>query len=138
MKIIKTICIALVSLSVSGCVNGVSGLEQSFVEHDTMHLAVKGDIVLAYNPNNCQCAFSPSSAEFKVCEDNMKDYYILRCNRVPSEVGDNVKCDIEWTTYDNVKKRNNLDFKLVKSDQSSGTIWLWCSSARIGAAVRIL
>ena len=68
----------------------------------------------------------------------MKDYYILRCNRVPAIIGDKVSCDLEWTTYSDVKERKNLDFELVKANPDTGVMWLWGPSARIGAAVRVL
>ena len=138
-SLIINIFLTLVSiLSVTGCINGNTELEQRFTQFDGMHLSVKGDVVLEYNTLYWQCAFSPSSAEFKVCEDNMRDYYILRCNRVPATIGDKVSCDLEWTTYSDVKERKNLDFRLVKADPDTGIMWLWCSSARIGAAVKEL
>ena len=67
----------------------------------------------------------------------MSDFYMLRCSRVPREVGEEVGCDVTWTTYSDIKKKKGLEFKVTKTDPETGAVWLWCSSAMIGATVVI-
>ncbi len=128
---------AAAALSLSGCVPDSSGLEQKFTGSDGAGFSVKGSVIHSFDPVTWQVVFSASPCEFTVCSDSMSDYYTLRCSRVPGDVGDVVECDAEWTTYSDIKVRKGLDFEVVRTDKADGALWLWCSSARIGAVVMI-
>lgn len=127
-----------VLMTAAACMLDGPELEQKFSSTEEMNLSVKGKVIAEYDPYSWQIGYSPSLCEFKVCNDSMSEYYTLRCNRLPSGTGDVLTCDIEWTTYSDIKNKKKLEFKVVKEDLSTGTFWLWCSSARIGAAVRKL
>lgn len=125
----------LVALALCGCSPDGPALRQSFVESDLVTFTVKGAQQHRFNMLTWQSVYSPDPCVFVVCDDDMSDYYILRCSRTPREVGESVKCDVEWTTYSNLRKKKDVEFSLVKADWTSGTLWLWSSSELIGAAV---
>ncbi len=128
---------AALAAAVSGCTLDGPALEQEFTDSSYINFTVKGEVEHRFDPLNWQTVCSLSEGEFTVCNDNMSDFYILRCSSVPREEGDEVVCDVTWTTYSDIKKKKGLDFKVTKADVSSGAVWLWCSSAMIGAAVII-
>lgn len=128
----------LTGLAVSGCALDGPALEQEFTESSQVNFSVKGNVEHRFDPMSWQTAFRPSPCTFTVCNDSMSDYYTLRCDRVPAEVGETLKCDAEWTTYSDIKKKKGLEFKVVKADPAVGAVWLWCQSAMIGAAVFIV
>lgn len=122
-------------LLMSGCIHDGPALEQEFRESGQICFSVRGKVEHRFDPLSWQSVFSPSPCRFVVCSDNMSDYYMLRCDSVPHEEGSTVTCDVEWTTYSDVKKKRKLEFKVVRADSSAGVLWLWNSSSMIGAAV---
>ena len=57
---------------------------------------------------------------------------------MPSTTGQKVTADIEYTTPDDVKSRNGLEFEVADIEDSSGKIWLWNQKYQIGAVVKAL
>lgn len=125
------------SVLLSGCALDGPALEQEFKDSDMICFSVKGNVIHRFDPMLWQSVFSPSGCEFTVCEDNMSDFYTLRCSSVPREEGAVVTCDVSWTTYTDIKKKKGLEFRVVKADPASGAVWLWNPSSMIGAAVMI-
>lgn len=121
-----------------GCMTDGPAMQEKFVQNSDIHLSVKGDVVMSYDPLSCQMVYSPSDCCFSVCSDSMSDYFILRCSRLPENEGDTVECDVEWTTYSDVKEKKNVSFTVAKKDPSASAVWLWSSQSRIGAVVKIL
>ena len=66
----------------------------------------------------------------------MSDYFLVRFDRTPDALGQRVSADIEWTTRDNIQKKNNVTLEVGKIEGDK--VWLWSQSARIGLTVRIL
>lgn len=121
-----------------GCMTDGPAMEEKFVQNSDIHLSVKGDVVMSYDPLSCQILYSPSECCFSVCSDSMSDYFILRCSRLPEKEGDTVNCDVEWTTYSDVKEKKNISFTVARMDLSASTVWLWSRQSRIGAVVKML
>ena len=138
----KKLCMSLrlsaamaIGMALSGCVPDGPALEQEFRDSGQICFSVKGKVINRYDPLLWQSVTGLNSCEFTVCDDNMSDFYILRCSGVPREEGETFKCDATWSTYSDIKRKKYLEFKVVKAARTSGVVWLWCSSAMIGAAV---
>lgn len=134
-NIIFPLVAALALAAVQGCAPDVTELERSFTESRQPGFTVKGSVIHSFDPFTWQSSFCGEPCVFTMCTDDMSDYYTLRCSRMPVQEGDDVKCDVEWTTYSDIKSQKALSFEVVKTDRASGALWLWCSSARIGAVV---
>ena len=132
---LSSLVAGILLLSMSGCSLDGPALEQEFTESTQITFTVKGTVEHRFDPMLWQTVYSPTKNEFVVCNDAMSDFYILRCSGTPREEGETVRCDVTWTTYSDVKKKKGLEFKVVKTDGASGTVWLWCPSAMMGAAV---
>ena len=137
MNVLRMAVCLCVSVAVSGCISDGPALEKEFTDSSQIGFTVKGEVEHRFDPSGWQTVYSPSRCEFVVCSDNMSDFYMLRCSRVPREVGEEVGCDVTWTTYSDNKKKKGLEFKVTKTDPETGAVWLWCSSAMIGATVVI-
>ena len=66
----------------------------------------------------------------------MANYFIFRSNASLSDVGQEVTAELEYTTPSDVKIEQGLIFRVERVDQSTGLVWLWCNSNKIGVVVR--
>lgn len=129
------IWIAAAFLTLPGCAPDGPALEQEFTESSSVCFTVRGEVEHRFDPLDWQAVYSPSKCEFTVCNDNMSDFYTLRCSALPRQGGDEVKCDVTWTTYSDIKKKSGIRFKVTRADSATGVLWMWSSSELIGAAV---
>ena len=113
-----------------------SRLEAAFMQGDQVRFQVGQVDQFIYRPLDCQLAYSFTSCTFCAHNDSMSDYFLVRFDRTPDALGQRVNADIEWTTRDNIQKKNNVTLEVGKIEGDK--VWLWSPSARIGLTVRIL
>ena len=125
MKTMTLAGITAAVLLIAGCVrNNFS--ETDFQVVEGISLYVKGQQILSYTPEKCQIGFNPDSGEIRVSDDDMADYFIIRfTGSIPANEGEVTKADIEYTTPDNLKRLNGISFRVTRTDEDSGLIWLW-------------
>lgn len=124
-----------VIVSLTGCI-GDPFTEDEFVgsvENSGVTLMEKGRTILEYDPSTWQVGFNDAKKEFRVHDDWMRYYYILRCKTMPVEEGQIVDATLEWTTYDDNESRSAA-FKVSKI-WTDGRILLWNSQYQLGAVV---
>ena len=108
----------------------------AFMEHDELRLQVAGKVQFRYDELNCQLSFSRDRNEFRAQTDNTSDFYTVRLNFIPTQVGETVTADLSWTTDTDILHRKNLALEVVRIEGDK--IWLWSDSGRIGLNVRVL
>lgn len=118
------------------CACNSSRFEAAFLEGSQIRLQVGQVDQFVYNPQVCQLAYSFTNCTFCAHNDSMSDYFLIRFDRTPDALGQRVSADIEWTTRDNIQKKNNVTLEVGKIEGDK--VWLWSQSARIGLTVRIL
>lgn len=132
----------LSSLMIAGCLTagcvGDTFTENEFMEATAekgseIALIERGARILSYAPDTWQLGFNDTRKEFRVHDDKMGYYYVLRCDAMPSEEGQTVNGRLEWTTYNDNKVRD-LSFTVSKID-ADGKIWLWNARNQIGVVV---
>ncbi len=111
--------------------------EEDFAEIGNISLHVNGALMLDYSPERHQIGFSPDRIEFRVSDDGMADYFFLSCDEMPSQTGQRLHADLEYTTPDDIKTKKGIEFVVTDMD-SGGLIWLWNSRYGIGAVVTMI
>ena len=111
-------------------------LRDDFADMEGIRCVVKGRNTLVYNPASCQMSFNRERREFRVCKDNMSDFYSLQLNAVPAENGQKLNGSIQWTTSDNLNRKKNVGFEVIRNEADK--FWLWSESLRLGVIVAIL
>ena len=109
---------------------------EDFAEMEGVRCVVKGRSALVYNPASCQMSFNRERREFRVCRDNMSDFYSLKLSAIPAENGQKLSGDIQWTTSDNLNRKKNVGFEVVRNEADK--FWLWSQTLRVGVIVVIL
>lgn len=124
------LCFAL-----QGCVE--NALREEFIQTgDQLGLQVGQTKVFEYDAATCQYSYLPDSKEFRVGDDAMNNYFILKLSNIPqlnSETGGT----LIYTTESSIVTKNNLKFKLVKVEESAKgkMLWFWNSKSQYGAVV---
>lgn len=111
-------------------------LRDDFAEMGGVRCVVKGRSTLVYNPVSCQMSFNRERREFRVCRDNMADFYSLKLSAIPAENGQKLSGDVQWTTSDNLNRKKNVGFEVVRNE--AGKFWLWSGALRLGVIVQVL
>ena len=136
----RTITYALVAacgILLAGCnPDGKLRIEE-FNSSEGIGLKIGSLDIITYDPLTSQLAYNETDMVFRVNDDNMADYFILKCYQFPSS-GATVKADLTYTTDNDIKTRNGISFEVTKTDDASGKVWLWNSKNKIGAVVKIL
>ena len=128
------LAVSLFVMFVSGCVQyEVDGI---LIAKENASLVIRGSVVFDYDGNKCQMAYNAKRNEFRVMDDEMAHYFILRCDADLSDYGQEVTADLTYTTANDVKTEKGLTFKVEKHVPSTGMFWLWCQSRKIGVVVR--
>ena len=111
--------------------------DSSFIAGSQVQLKVAGSVIHTYNPLTWQLGYNPTTREFRVSDDQMKNYYIVNCSTIPSSVGQKIDATITWTTAGGTKSIKGR-FEVAKAEKDR--YWLWCGDKKIqtGVTVRIL
>lgn len=112
-------------------------VDEILLSREDISLTCKRDLQIAYDPLTWQMSHNAGRNEFRVNDDSMANYFVLRCDSRPDTEGQEVNGYIEWTVRTNIRKYRNLKFE-VRKVGSDGTVWLWNKSQKIGVTVRYL
>lgn len=129
----KSIIILSFILCLTGC--NPYDPEEILLPREDISLTVKGELILSYDPQTFQLGYNADKNEFRVHDDNIGNWFTLRCEVRPAVVGEDIEADISWTTANTIKKRRGLEFRVEKTD-AEGHIWLWCKEEAIGVVVK--
>lgn len=130
-------CFMLVLLVLMSSCTDRFRVEEVLLDRDEVSLTWKGVEQLAYDPLTWQIGFNDERCEYRLNDDNMANFFVLRCDEHPVEVGQDVTASIEWTLATNIKKYDGLRFAVKKVDDS-GKVWLWSRIQKIGVVVQRL
>lgn len=127
----------LIILSFILCITGCNpyDVEEILLSKEEISLTVKGELMLSYDPHTFQLGYNADRNEFRVHDDNIGNWFTLRCDVRPAVVGEVIEADLSWTTANTIKNRRGLEFRIEKTD-AEGHIWLWCKEEAIGVVVK--
>lgn len=135
MKLSRCFILVLLVL-MSSCIDRFR-VEEVLLDRDEVSLIWKGMEQLAYDPMNWQIGFNEEKCEYRLNDDSMANFFVLKCDAHPVEVGQDVTGSIEWTVATNIKQYDGVRFTVKKVDRS-GKVWLWSRIQKIGVVVQRL
>lgn len=131
----KTILILIIAVFIQGCCR--YDIDEVLLQREDISLTFKGDLQFAYNPLNCQLGYNDTDNEYRVYNDLLSDWFIIKCSSKPDTEGQTVNADLIWTTSSSIRKENGLSFIVQKTDDK-GQVWMWNKSKRIGIVIKNL
>ena len=130
----KLIYVALAAVCLSSCRYDV---DEILLSRSDISLTIKGKLQMSFDEMTCQLGYNTDRNEFRVYNDKLTDWFILRCSAKPTSNGQKVTADLEYTTKDDVKTLTGLEF-IVQDTSSDGLIWLWDKKKKTGVVVKRL
>ena len=131
MKRFLAIFLSLVSLW--GCNH--NEMNEVLLNRDEISITWKGAPQVTYNEDTCQLAYNDSNLEYRVYNDRLAFWFVIRCNEKPVTTGQEVRAYVSWTGERSTKAYNNLLFRVEKTDEN-GKVWLWNADNRIGIIIK--
>ncbi len=131
----KRLIIAAVMLAAVSCVE--YDIDEILLVRDDISLTYKGMEQFRYNPVTCQISNNVTTNEYRVFDDKLSGWFILKCDDRPVNEGQEVIADLEWTAGKGNRSMADLVFEVEKAN-SEGKIWLWCKQKNIGIVIKNL
>ena len=112
-------------------------VNEILLSRDDISLTWKAEPQVVYEPDTWQLGFNSARNEFRVNDDSMANYFIVKCDSRPNNEGQEVTASVEWTQKSSLKRFEGLKFEVRKVGRD-GCVWLWNRSQKIGVTVRFL
>ena len=122
-------------LALTGC--KCYDVDVILLEREDLSLTVKGELQYSYDPLTCQIGQNVTENEYRIYDDALSNWLIVKCSEKPTHEGQELNATISWTTADDIRKENDLEFEVHKID-SKGKIWMWNNSKDIGVVIQEL
>lgn len=131
----RIIYIMAIMLAATACIDNT--LDQVLLVREDISLSIREQVLMSFDENTCQLGYNSARNEYRVYDENLANWYILRCSAQPTSEGQTVKADLEYTTEKDVKSLTNLEFSVEKTS-SDGLVWLWNKERKIGIVIKNL
>ena len=129
--------LALLVLAFTGCDNKKVEMDLDMYNSEQVSLMVRGKKVFVFDELNGQLAYNRTLRQFRAGNDDMSNYFVLTCNDLPREEGQEIRADLQWKSGNAVKNTSGVTLKVEKYD-GTGLVWLWNATDKTGAIVKIL
>ena len=125
----------VIALAMTAC--QFQNIDEVLLTRSDISLTVKGELQMAFDENTCQLGYNTARNEFRVYDESLTNWFILKCAETLTSEGQEFKADLEYKTNGESKTLNGLTFT-VKSSNVDGLIWLWNRDKQIGIVVKSL
>ena len=133
MKRLTYIILTIVALA--GC--QPYDIDEILLTRNDLSITVKGVLQMSYDPLTCQMAHNTTDNEYRVYDDDLADWFVVKCDTKPTYEGQELRVTVTWTTTDDIRRESNLEFEVHRID-SKGKIWMWNDSKDIGVVIQEL
>lgn len=130
----RYISIVASMIALSSCTYDI---DEVLLQRSEISLTVRGELQMSYDENTCQLGHNETRNEFRVYDDKLASWFILKCDARPTSVGQKLEADLEYTTTKDTKTVRDLTFTVERTN-SEGMIWLWNQQQKIGIVVKAL
>ena len=127
--------IVLTLILITGCVGPQP--DEVLLPRTEISLTVKGETIMEFDPFTCQIGYSSERNEFRLTSDNLANWLVFRSDTTPTDVGQEVKASLEYTSKKDIIKHDDLAFSVEKT-APDGTTWLWNKEKKIGIIIKVL
>lgn len=132
----RTIILAISFLAaVTSCAK--YDIDEVLLQRSEISMTWKSELQISYNPLTYQISHNEGRNEYRVHDDKIGNWFVVKCSEKPSYVGQKLSADVVWTTNSNIKHGDGLEFTVEKTD-NTGLVWMWNKSSKIGLVIKNL
>ena len=128
------IIIMAVLLAMTGCT--YYGSFGGSVRQENISLTWRNTLQVDYYPQTFQIGYNDSTNEYRVYDDRLAYWFMVRCSEKPVEEGQELTADISWTGKSKTMTLKEVKVTVEKMDDESGLVWLWSQSERISIVIK--
>lgn len=110
-------------------------IDEVLLQRDDISLTLNGKTEFSFDQVNGQLGYNDAENEYRIFDDSIGNWFIMRCSEKPTSDGQTVTADISWTASTTTRSRKGLRFTVEKTS-ADGFIWMWCKSDNIGVVVK--
>jgi hypothetical protein len=130
----KLVILAVIASIVTGC---CWDIDEVLLGKDDISVTMKGEDLFVYDPMTCQISFSSPDNIYRMYDDRLSDWVIIKCSDRPDTEGQNLIADVTWTASSSTRTEHGLKFTVQKTS-ADGKVWLWNKSKKIGIVIKNL
>lgn len=123
-----------VLLAMTGCT--YYGSFGGSVRQENISLTWRNTLQVDYYPQTFQIGYNDSTNEYRVYDDRLAYWFMVRCSEKPVEEGQELTADISWTGKSKTMTLKEVKVTVEKMDDESGLVWLWSQSERISIVIK--
>ena len=136
MKIaLKYMLLCALLLTAAGC--EPYDIDLVLLSREDVSLTWKGADQIVYESDTWQIGYNAERNEFRVHDDEMANYFTVKCSARPTDEGQELTADVQWTMISSIKRFDGIRFE-VKRVSADGYIWMWSKTHNIGVVVKKL
>lgn len=121
-------------LLLAGCTSE-NEMTEALLECQDISITWKGKVQVAFEAESFQLGYNDTSHEYRVYDDKLAYWFIVRCSEQPISEGQTVKAYISWTGTDRIYECKETHLTVKKTDDS-GLIWLWSQAESLGIIIK--
>lgn len=133
MRLSRITVLLLVMAMAAGCVK--IDIDEILISREDLSLTWKGEDQMDYDPLTWQAGSNVGRSEYRVHDDSMANYFVVRCSERPVTEGQYITADVEWTMKSAIKRYEGIKFSVMKL-APDGRIWLWSRTQQIGIVMK--
>jgi hypothetical protein len=122
-------------VAATSCINNM--IDEVLLVRDDISLSIREELLMSFDENKCQLGFNSACYEYRVYDENLANWFVLKCSAKPTSEGQKVTVDLEYTTEKGIKTLADLEFSVVQTS-SDGLVWLWNKDRKIGTVIKNL
>jgi hypothetical protein len=122
-------------VAATSCINNM--IDEVLLVRDDISLSIREELLMSFDENKCQLGFNSACNEYRVYDENLANWFVLKCSAKPTSEGQKVTVDLEYTTEKGIKTLADLEFSVVQTS-SDGLVWLWNKDRKIGTVIKNL
>ena len=131
----RIIAILTIITAAAGCCR--YDVDEVLLMREEISITQKGTVMMSYDPLRCQMSHEKATNTYRVFDDMIADWFIVKCSERPDNEGQELTADVTWTTSKDTKTEKGLKFVVEKTD-AQGHIWMWNKSKKIGIVIKNL
>ena len=102
---------------------------------EEISLSWKNAVQIKFDEAGYQIGFNDSNIEYRVYDDKIANWFIIRCSEKPEVKDQVITADVEWTGSKSTKSFTELEFTVEKVNED-GLVWLSNISNNIGIVIK--